>query len=1406
MSAVSIQPCGAVLSTRLDTTDASMDPVLTASALKVLGGWLGKKIFDQEIWDRARNQIRKLKLRRQWESALQAAAERVRQRYSAVSIELFDPDFLASVIAPASDAMMGPAAAPDISSVAADFRAHLQTLKGAPGFSPALFQRAEADIDAAVALFFSALEDELAHYSELVPVWRDRSMEAIKRGVERLEAASAKAQANPIHTDRALEAETARMLARRYFPGQQLNEEVVSLAEGIQSGQFAAASAAPKAKTLRLCCRLLARSHLAMAKACLTAARTFGANDTLVEEAWIVFAEGDSDGALKLLRDLSTPDAKAAMFAMLQGHDGLEAAADWVRDKIDPATWSGPQLAGATLTFALLQRWTDVETIVAKLRAEHYAVCPVFHLFKGATLARSIATPHSEDYLLGAALPLSPHHLLTQSRSDWQDAAREAVSAYDRAADAARAIGLSDEARRFAELALWISFETPSLKNDATRRTLEALQDRATALDVVPFANAHGVPVPTEKLRALLAEREALGGLDATDVRAAIALAEGPAEVVALVERRRADIENVLGRSQTRVLEIEAALRGLGADDARRRFETLQADLDEADRAKVAAFLAEDDEKSAALLALYEQSKQPMDLRNLVRHLASLKQWSAAADRARQVFEATRLTPDAEMFCDALIHADRLDELPAFLDAHWDKLDHTPALKSHGAMALLQQSRLSEARALLEELLAGDAGPREEQLYSNVLIESGDWDSLAGLVDRIWRHRNERSSEHLVWAARAASILDLKARALELVREAAARPNASGEVFTGAAQLVFETGQDDDAPELGHWFRRAVELSNEEGPIRQVDVETIVKDAPEWRKRESNIVEALYGGQMPLFIGVRGLGGSLGDLILGNALRSQSITDGRRRSVVPTRFGGRPPQPLQLTGRIVLDITSIFVLEAIGLLGRVLNAGLDLTIPAGTLNVLFLERQKARFHQPSRIAEAEHVMALIAQQRLERAPVSAASLELASAVGDELAQLAFFARSEGALLVRPPPISKPGDFSERPADVSAFEGILTDTCSVFSMLRNENRLSGLAEAKAAAYLPRQDRGWPKPAVVKKDTALVLDGLALHYLYAAGLLDPLTKTGARIFVHPNDVQDALTLVEHKASLQDYFLHIEAARTSLRDAIKDERIKLAPRRGNDGDDELPVHPTMELLQLAEADWVIIDDRALNVHGRTSPPAPASPVLVATSFDLIAALVKAEVITEPDARHARHLMRESGFFFVPLMPAELDAELSAAAIADGALVETRYLRVAREALLRLATVDALKLESEGAVLDAGYRAACLALFQTWRQDIPVDHKTARANWLLWYFAALEALGEARMGGLRGDGLAPLLAPALLAPFGEDEDTIAAHARWVEERFWPELSQRQDIAGPVIDHFRALLRDYMGRDDEPE
>jgi hypothetical protein len=201
-------------------------------------------------------------------------------------------------------------------------------------------------------------------------------------------------------------------------------------------------------------------------------------------------------------------------------------------------------------------------------------------------------------------------------------------------------------------------------------------------------------------------------------------------------------------------------------------------------------------------------------------------------------------------------------------------------------------------------------------------------------------------------------------------------------------------------------------------------------------------------------------------------------------------------------------------------------------------------------------------------------------------IGPELLGLIHAAQANSGIVVRPAPVLRLG-LEGRPADVSAYASVLTDTHTLLRVLREVGVVDQLTEESARQYFAVQDKGWSAPAAPQPRQPLYLDSLSLSYLQTVGLLDAVAGSFVDVYIHADAEEDAFALIERDHDTAEIQRVIDHMRKAIRKAYVAGKIIFGPRWSQADESGYASNmSTPHLLgDLLGSDAVVFDDRALN-----------------------------------------------------------------------------------------------------------------------------------------------------------------------------------------------------------------------------
>ena len=477
--------------------------------------------------------------------------------------------------------------------------------------------------------------------------------------------------------------------------------------------------------------------------------------------------------------------------------------------------------------------------------------------------------------------------------------------------------------------------------------------------------------------------------------------------------------------------------------------------------------------------------------------------------------------------------------------------------------------------------------------------------------------------------------------------------------FVLASAVGFE-----DCDEAANWIKNATLLSSENGPLQSKTLKEFLDWKTRWDRQQSETLWLLSQGVISMFGAAHVLNKTLIDLMLYPFYGNLIETDPRRRTAVFAFSGKTHNAVLGRSGKIAMDVSAILALNSLDLLNKALEAFETIYISHSTLGWVFVEKQKAMFHQPSRIRDACQIYDLVVTDLLVKlSPDAVLDNELADLVGKDLAQLVAEAQTpvnEDApqrIVVCPYPVQRIDSLMDEEADLDTYTRLLSSCRSVVQKLRFKSQITASEELQANAYLQLHEKPWPNQPEIADGAVLYLTDLATTYFHNLGLLEKLKPAGFRPVISPGVVYEACQLISFGKLSDTIKTNIESIRSTLNSQISLGKVRIERRISVDQSTEqtLSEHPTTGMLSLASHyDAIVVDDRFINQH--QSFVEGQDTINVFSTLDVIDSLVAADSITNEDRMEYRAILRKAGYVLVPVDVEELIHHLESSSIENG------------------------------------------------------------------------------------------------------------------------------------------------------
>ncbi|MCY4260966.1 MAG: hypothetical protein OXC91_11980, partial [Rhodobacteraceae bacterium] len=934
------------------------------------------------------------------------------------------------------------------------------------------------------------------------------------------------------------ERELRDILSLRALEPQRARERLRHLSKRVRDGDLSAIKEDEKQKidlwTARLC--VVQKETLATAKEIRERlAKSEPCPDLSIIDALIREAEGDVDGALRDLRDVMDPDSRSVWFGILIRARGEQRTLEWFDEEGtvgDADFLSGAGWVNWAVASAKCGRWDDAAGLLAGLQSM-WAETPALAIVEGSVNAAFLLPEEFRSRVLDGP-PL--YHGIAPIPNP--TAAASHARSLECFLDAERVLRdrVGEEWRKhLADWIRWLRLMEPDADTrNAAREHLGAEMENAEmAVELVPFAHAFGIDYDRKPLDAYLERRRELGGLDDRSRAAEFYSNEKSMkgkEFRKYFERNKEHLLRILPPELVVSKHVASLLEnGDSCQDAR---DTIDAHRDSLDNHHVKrlellvdAYAGHDIRDR--LERQYRQTDDTVDLQNLIEFLKRTNDREALRPLCLELFRRLPTEESAIDVVASLSGPSFLDhgQILVFLGENEHLFEESEPLLNAKSNALFHAGRYADAKEANERSKERRLTAENLRLGVNIAIASGNWAALGGMVTGAWGIRDKLDANELVWIAHlAAQEGPTRQQARQLLKLAAERAPDDAAVLAVVCWQYFRLGDEEAADP--RWLSRAVELSTEEeGPIRSVPLRDIVDDwLPRRRKHLVEVDRKWTQGEIPIGAMAEVFNVSLSRVLLDLPGRSAEEADGRRRFALPVIAAGRPETEIADDWTVGVDVTSVLVLQYLGILDVALDAFGHVNLSPDILEHLFRERAEARFHQPSRIAAAKRILKLRDEKRVRMLNLESEPPNwLKEEAGRATAEVLQWARNAKGMAVCMRPIHAVGSLTQRVADLRGYQEVTISLTSLCKWLKENGKID--ADAYGRIYAVLRNSGDTEDPCVPGDLGtkqFCFNDTALDCLSGARVLQPIVSALCAIHVHGSVFQEMRALVDEEDS--------------------------------------------------------------------------------------------------------------------------------------------------------------------------------------------------------------------------------------------------------------------------------------------
>ena len=1065
--------------------------------------------------------------------------------------------------------------------------------------------------------------------------------------------------------------------------------------------------------------------------------------DLSIIDALIAESEGNPDRSIHILRDQNGPESKSVLFYVLARSRGTAFALSTFADRIngeDTQVFTAIGWMNWARYMAEAERWEEAAERLARIEGMRNEA-PVLSLLEGILNAQLLLPSEKRD--LTGNPPLFVGIIPNQGQKA-EDAHAHASKCFDLAEQGLGNIEKGDCDVPVAEWKLWLKLMDPREENrqDSIDNIRQNLESETPNVNLVLYSWFFNIEFNRNPLKCYLSKRDRLGGLTEDEERALyfviwnsmIATEISAREFLTHQKMHQDRLVGVLSTNLLIAMRIEALLRDDQIDRARTALDESSGDLDEAEVVRLTAMIDAHVgvDTRADLERAYRETGDLIDLQNLINCLEYVDDREALWPLLQKLMSRHRTIANATKVISCLMVRPFFDHqrVLEFLESYSDLVARSPDLQLAKGYALFQRGRLSDAKTVNDQLLESPEAAIALHLDFNIALACGDWERLPAIAEREWPRRNEHDPEILLSLAEAAGLQGRNPdRALALARLAAKKAPDDARVLMTAYDMHIRFGRDEEADPS--WLAKAVEQSSEDaGPAWSLDFRTIVtKLIPENQERLAEIERKWLGSEIPSGIAASLFRIPLTRLFLQIPRNNCEQFDQRRNVVVPIVFGGRAPVELRKDWAVGLDISSILVLHYLDLLPLIFDVFKEVKLAPDIMSCLLMEQDMVRFHQPSRVRNAQQVRDLCNQQRLRVvAGLGAPSETITEEVGQELAVLLNAAKENGGKAVCVLPINRPGSLLEKIANTDGWNDQIVSVADFCSLLHTGGKIDTDSHKRAQMFFHLQGQ------VVKNvldwsvlEGTIYLDNLVLSYLQGAKVLGSVAAAGLDLRIHPDVLEDLDALVAAGDSGEELVREIDAIRNTLRTAVEAGKASYLPRV-MDADDIISHRneqftATRSLLAAAdECDAICIDDRFVNSNLNFRIAEHSNSLVPLTCiFDLLDRFVENRSLSSENLWAVRHKLRVGGFIFVSVEEDELCHWLNKSDIEEDHLLESAELKTIRQSMARIMSLGLMNHEEE-TTLFAEMPIRCASVVRSlWADELlTVEAAAVRSDWI--------------------------------------------------------------------------------------
>lgn len=1105
------------------------------------------------------------------------------------------------------------------------------------------------------------------------------------------------------------------------------------LATRILSGNRKGASPKIKSMALGWCIRVLSGTEVKYSEELIAKTKGFATCVELKIAEILVKHRDDTLEIRRALIELNHDTAYSALFVQVLNQDGPLLALKFINE-IEFSFQSLSVFAKGLLLSHLLKcdEWQEAEKTVQLISAEELFENPVLLSLSALVIIGGTA-PESERSVLISGIPFEPEVFYLSDKSDDIDKRTQAIEYFSKASDGYQSNGLVKTAKEQKLYELWLRLRTPDLYDAALEEAKQLLNDKAYSIDIVNLVFRFSNAISIEDVETIIQRDKSIyGKLRSEAVPARISA------ILALPDKN--DRANAFNKAKDEllqyvspysflVLETQVLCAAGRKQDAKEVIEK-EVDLPESLIERLNRIIRESDggDPSQERLEAFKSSNSLQDLSLLVDALTIKGDPKLLAKYSYFLFQRTGTTEHAAIYLNACDASNQSDEIGLFFDEHPGIIGQSHSLSDRYCLSLFERGEIQETRRRVEKNRLVKDSFNLRILLISILKEMADWSGIVEFSRSELSKQESRTSEELLNLAQL--VVHTESKLAEDLATAATLKSPDDANIMAAAYFTAMSANWADTGKINSWLNVAVQNSGEDGPIVQKPLKEIIDGEPDWQKFELGIWSKYQNATLSTQVVSQALNRSICSLSLRQVSANRIYKDCRERRGVPSFHGNRLKKSQFLTRSVIVDLSSLFVLSDLDLLDELPKIFDKISLPHGSMTILFEEYQKLKFHQPSQVSRATELIQHVGKGIVSKVSYpSAPEAKLIEEAGTTMATLCYEAAirnentDEDVYVVHPGAVSKATTLGEEVAQLGKYADIVIGCQPIVTFLVKSGSITQEEFQIVEQSLELQgDKKKHADVSISDGCTLYLDGLAYQYLAYASLIDPLYDAGIKMFLLGEELQRAKYLLEYDNRGDNLLKTFGRIQEFVQSGLSSGFVTITPTHPK-SETEFDLSTVQIALREAPVhDAYLTDDRAMNKHDHVAGEVSNVPII--TSLDIIDKLLETSEIDKPRWVKVRHTLRTGGYLFVPFETTELVYLLNGSSVFEGKIVETAELRGVREYLALIAMSDWFQMNTESNWMMQTYWSIREAVKEVWVSANHIESSKARATWLVELF----------------------------------------------------------------------------------